>query len=170
EEFEQLKRMAPGRRLKVALPGPITFAGFLPPRHGQRVKRIKEISTVPATLVIYEAPGRVAEALADLSAVLGSRPAAIARELTKRFEEVRRGTLAELAAGAADEPPQGEVVLVIAPPVAVEIGDEAIDAALRVKLADSSLRDAADAVAAELGVARRRAYEIGLAIKRSRRD
>src|SRR5690606_28760063 len=69
------------------------FAGFLPPRQGQRRRALEELKTVPATLIFYEAPHRLREMLADLAAVLGPRPAAVARELTKRFEELRAGRL-----------------------------------------------------------------------------
>ena len=77
------------------------FAGFLPARSAARRTRAEELKAVPSTLVFFEAPSRVAESLADLAAVLGPRPAAIARELTKRFETITRGTLTELAAASA---------------------------------------------------------------------
>ena len=91
-------------------------AGFLPTRRAQRRRAIAELAPVPATLVVFEAPRRLPETLADLAAELGPRPAAVARELTKLFEEVRRGTLAELAAHYAEAgAPRGEVALVVGP-------------------------------------------------------
>lgn len=96
------------------------FAGFPTPKAQARRKAMAELAAIPATLVFYEAPRRLAASLADMAAALGAdREAAVCRELTKRFEEVRRGTLAELAAAHAEEaPPKGEVVVVVGPPTA----------------------------------------------------
>jgi len=145
------------------------FAGFLPVRHGERISRIEELKGVPATLVLFEAPGRVAATLADLHTVLGARPAALARELTKKFEEVRRGTLESLASELAVKPPQGEIVLLVGPPQTCAVTDQTILTALQDQLGDRSLRDAADNVARALGVARRRVYDLGLALRRGLR-
>jgi 16S rRNA (cytidine1402-2'-O)-methyltransferase len=136
------------------------FEGFLPPKAGERRRRIREIEAVPATLVFYEAPHRAAESLADLAEVLGDRPAVLARELTKKFETFRRGTLPSLAAALAAEPqPKGEIVLLVAPPQArTELTDADIDAALALALESHSPRDAAQIVAAELGLPKRRVY------------
>lgn len=93
------------------------FAGFLPARDGQRRTRLEAIRSVPGTLILYESPRRLADSLATLAAVLGARPAAIGRELTKTFEELRRGSLDELAAHYAQaETPKGEVVICVGPP------------------------------------------------------
>jgi len=137
------------------------FAGWLPPRHSARLAEIATLAPVPATLILYESPGRLAEALADLAQGLGAREAAVARELTKHFEEVRRGPLDQLAAHyAAAGPPKGEVVLVIAPPApgAREADAETVDRALRAALASQSIRDAAATVAAATGRPRRQVY------------
>jgi len=142
------------------------FAGFLPPRVGARRSRLAELKAVPATLVFFEAPSRLAESLADIAAVLGAREMAVARELTKLHEEVRRGTAAELAKWAAEAAPKGEMVILVGPPVAEEVTNDAIIARLEARLADMSLRDAAKSVAEELGVPRSRAYDLGLALKR----
>jgi 16S rRNA (cytidine1402-2'-O)-methyltransferase len=142
------------------------FAGFLPPRQGARRTRLAELKAVPATLVFFEAPSRLADSLADIAAVLGRREAAVARELTKLHEEVRLGTPAELAQWAAEAVPRGEMVILVGPPAAEEVTDAAIAARLEVLLADMSLRDAAKAVAEELGVPKSRAYDLGLALKR----
>src|SRR5215212_1507624 len=90
------------------------FEGFLPPKSAARRARLGEIALVPGTLMLFEAPHRLPDMLADAAAVLGERQAVVARELTKLFETVRRGTLAELAAQFAEEgPPKGEIVVLI---------------------------------------------------------
>ncbi|MCA3636280.1 MAG: 16S rRNA (cytidine(1402)-2'-O)-methyltransferase [Rhabdaerophilum sp.] len=136
------------------------FEGFLPAKAGERRRRIQEISGIPGTLVLFEAPHRVAETMADLASLLGKREAALARELTKKFETVRRGTLPDLAAALAVEgPPRGEIVLVIGPPEAEgPASEDRIDAALRAALERHSQRDAAEIVAGELGLKRREVY------------
>ncbi len=91
----------------------IFFSGFLPSRKGDRRKRLEEISSIPATLVLYESPHRLAKSLADCHDVLGDRRAVVARELTKLHEEFARGSLSELAARFATQPVKGEIVLVI---------------------------------------------------------
>jgi 16S rRNA (cytidine1402-2'-O)-methyltransferase len=142
------------------------FAGFLPVREGQRRTRIAELGALPSTVVLFEAPNRLAASLADIADVLGAeRPLAVARELTKRFEETHRGTAAEVAAWAASEPPRGEVVILLAPPVRHEATDAEIEAALAPLIAEAGVKDAAKFVAARLGVPRSRAYAIGLALK-----
>lgn len=142
------------------------FAGFLPPRQKARQGRLAELKAVPATLVFYEAPSRLADSLADIAAVLGAREAAVARELTKLHEEVRRGTPAELAQWATATPPRGEMVIVVGPPLVEAATDASIAAHLAPLLADMRLSEAARTVAQELGVARARVYELGLALKR----
>jgi 16S rRNA (cytidine1402-2'-O)-methyltransferase len=111
------------------------FAGFLPQKAGARRTTLAQLARVPATLVFFEAPRRAAETLRAMVEVLGpDRPAALCRELTKRFEEVRRGTLAELAEALEQEPaPKGEAVLVVGPPMAEDpLGDQAgVDDQLR---------------------------------------
>jgi 16S rRNA (cytidine1402-2'-O)-methyltransferase len=103
------------------------FGGFLPVKDGQRRSRLEELKAVPATLVFFESPRRLADTLAAMSDVFGPRPAAVARELTKTFEEMRTGSLAELAARyAALEAPKGEVVVCVGPPAektAADAGD-----------------------------------------------
>lgn len=135
------------------------FAGFLPPKSAGRRKVLAELATVPATLLFFESAGRLAEALADMAAALGDRPAAVARELTKLHEEVRRGRLAELAAHFAEAgPPKGEIVVVVGPPEAAAASAEDLDSALDRALSTMSLRDAVDAVAAATGSSRREVY------------
>lgn len=144
------------------------FGGFLPAKAGERRRAIAEAAQVPATLVFFEAPHRLAASLADLAELLGDRPAAVARELTKLFEEVRRAPLPELAAYyAAQSEVRGEIVLVIAPPgeVAAPPG-EALDAALRQAMAGASVKDAAAEIAARFGLKRRDVYARALELKR----
>lgn len=136
------------------------FEGFLPARTTERRRRLRDLAPVPASLVFFEAPHRTPETLADMADILGDRPAVLARELTKKFETVRRGRLPGLAAVlAAEGPPRGEVVLMVGPPEGGEdLGDSAIDAALQAALASHSQRDAVHLVAAELGLPRKRVY------------
>jgi len=149
-------------------PDTFLFAGFLPPKAAARRQRLEELATVPATLIFYESPRRVADALAAMVECLGDRPAAVARELTKMFEEVARGSLAELAAKfAQSDPPRGEVVLLVGPPPAHEDNDDDgthLDALLRDALATMSLRDAVDHVTAASGRKRRAVYQRALAL------
>ena len=142
------------------------FAGFLPPKSGARRTEIESLKQVPATLVFYESGPRLAESLADLAAVLGERDCAVARELTKLFEETRRGTLAELAAHYEEAgPPRGEIVLLVGPPRDVAATAADIDSALRVALAEMPTKAAASAVAEALGLAKRDVYQRALQLK-----
>lgn len=142
------------------------FLGFLPPKAGPRRSRLAAYATVPATLVLYEAPHRAAETLDDMAAVLGAdRPAVLARELTKKFEEVRRGSLAELAAGARSDPPRGEIVLVAGPPPAQSGGDDDLDALLRAALGTLGPGQAAAEVAKATGRPRKEVYQRALQLK-----
>ncbi len=135
------------------------FAGFLPSKSGQRRQKLGRFADLPATLVFYESPHRAAETLADMAAVLGAdRPGALARELTKRFEEVRRGTLAELAASARDQPPRGEVVLLAGPPIDKAAGGDDLDAMLLDALATMPMGRAAGEVARATGRSRKEVY------------
>ncbi|TKT82664.1 16S rRNA (cytidine(1402)-2'-O)-methyltransferase [Aquamicrobium sp. LC103] len=102
------------------------FAGFLPAKDGQRRSRLEELKAVPGTLVFYESPRRLAGSLSAMTESLGDRPAAVGRELTKTFEEMRRGSLAELAARYGEEPtPKGEIVVCVGPPLPAEAPDAA---------------------------------------------
>jgi 16S rRNA (cytidine1402-2'-O)-methyltransferase len=138
------------------------FLGFLPVKGPARRSALAEVAALRATLVAFESPRRLRATLADMAAVLGAeRPAAVARELTKRFEEVRRGTLGELAAAfAAAETPKGEIVVIIGPPLAAgpRIGAEALDGALADAMAGLTLKEAVGQVAERLGLPRRLVY------------
>jgi 16S rRNA (cytidine1402-2'-O)-methyltransferase len=148
--------------------GRFVFEGFLPRSGRARRDRLAELAAERRTIVVYEAPHRIGRTLADLAATLGDdRPVAVARELTKLWETIVRGTLASVELGE----PRGEYVLVIAgaPLASTPPDDDAIRDALRIELADgASTRDAAGAVARRLGVPKRLAYN--LAVTESRRS
>jgi 16S rRNA (cytidine1402-2'-O)-methyltransferase len=136
------------------------FEGFLPPRSAARRERINALANVSATLVFYEAPTRLAESLADLALELGPRPAAVARELTKLHEEVRRGALDVLAAEyAAAGATKGEIVIVVgAGEPRTAVSRDALDWELLEALRALSVKDAAAAIAARHGLPRREVY------------
>lgn len=137
------------------------FEGFLPPKTGARRQRIAALATIPGTLVFFESPRRVADTLVDLAAVLGPRDAALARELTKVFETVRRGTLPDLAAAvSAAAPPRGEIVLLVGPPTegASRIAGEELDLRIVKALENLSVKEAAAVVSAQTGQPRRHVY------------
>jgi 16S rRNA (cytidine1402-2'-O)-methyltransferase len=144
------------------------FAGFLPAKAGERRRVLEELSAVPASLIFFEAPQRLAESLADLSAVFGPRAAAVARELTKLHEEVRRGDLVSLAAAYAGEPPpRGEVTLVIAPPAETEPNLAKAEALLKKALEFMPVSAAADLISDALEAPRRAIYSRALVLKDS---
>ena len=147
------------------------FEGFLPPKQAARQKRIAELSTVPATLIVFESGPRLAAALADLVAGLGPRAAAICRELTKLHEEIRRAPLDELAR-SYDEGAEtrGEFVIVVAPPVEEAAADDAVDEMLRGALLRVSVKDAVGEVALATGRSRREVYQRALALTRDDGD
>lgn len=146
------------------------FEGFLPAKEEARRARINELKRIPATLVLFETGPRVAAALADLAAELGPRQAAICRELTKLYEEVRRGDLDTLAreAAQADEP-RGEIVIVVAPPDRQdELAAVDLDALLHQALDRLSVKEAVAEIAAVTGASRREVYQRALALAKER--
>lgn len=144
------------------------FAGFLPPKQGQRQTRLAALKAVPATLVLFETAPRLAKSLADMADVLGPREAVIARELTKLHETILRGTLDALASAIETESVKGEVAVVIGPPMPkdTEVDDARIVADLQAALETQSFRDAVRNVTEALGVKRARVYELGLSLTR----
>jgi len=143
-----------------------TFGGFAPNRSGQRQSFFREFVGSPGTLIFYESPRRLAASLADMLAVFGGRDAAVARELSKTFEEVRRGTLSDLSdhygeAGA----PKGEVVVLIGPANLAPPTEAELDTALKAALSEMSLKDAARTVSEALGLPRKQVYERALGLK-----
>jgi len=150
------------------------FLGFPPRKQGARRELVARMRREVATLILYEAPDRVAETLADLAASLGAdRRAAVARELTKLHEEVIRGSLGELAAELAASPRRGEHTLVVAG-ADEETADAAevdLEAAVRELLAEGlGPKDVAARLVARTGVARRRIYQLALSLARTRPD
>ncbi|MEN9932973.1 MAG: hypothetical protein RIS17_1546, partial [Pseudomonadota bacterium] len=142
------------------------FAGFLPAKAKARADTIAELASVPATLAFYESGPRLAATLAALLAGLGDRPAAVGRELTKRFEEMVTGTLSEFAARWADAPPRGEIVVLVGPPLPAPAASEGdIDSALVEALQTMRVKDAASTVATRLGLARSEVYARALQLK-----
>ena len=142
------------------------FAGFPPPKSGARRTFLEGLRGVRATLILFEGASRLGASLADMAAVLGPRPAAVARELTKLHETIARGDLASLAADPALAAPKGEVVIVIGPPPEEAASSPAdVDAALVEAAGRLSPADAAREVAAATGLPRRELYRRALALK-----
>ncbi len=141
------------------------FAGFLPPKQGARRKALAELASIPGTLVLYESPKRLAATLGDAAEVLGARPAAICRELTKRFEEVRQGTLPDLAEGCQQDAPRGEIVVLIdrAPEASNDPG--ALRDALATAMESMSLKSAVKHVSDSTGAPRKLVYDLALALR-----
>ena len=147
-------------------PDAFLFAGFLPPRQTARRRALARWAAVEATLVFYESTPRLAESLADMAEVLGNREAAVARELTKLHEGVRRGRLADLAAHyRVAGPPRGETVVVVGPPEHDEADQAEVDERLRTALAELGVREAAGKLAAETGMPRGKLYRRALAMR-----
>ncbi len=150
-------------------PQPFLFLGFPPPRRAARLRafgtlRAAERAGLNATLIWHEAPHRLAETLADMLEAFGPRACAVARELTKKFEEVRRGTLFEVSAHYAENAPRGEITVLVGPP---ELADaEDLDGQLRSALAANSVKDAAALVAGATGLPRKTVYARALEIGR----
>jgi 16S rRNA (cytidine1402-2'-O)-methyltransferase len=144
------------------------FEGFLPPKSAARRERLALLAPIPGTLVFFESPRRLTDMLGDAVAELGPRQAVVARELTKYFETVRRGTLPELLAQFEAEPtPKGEIVVLIGPPLAqtVLIADHAsLDERLADHLAHLSIKDAVDVTVQETGLKRREVYARAVAL------
>jgi 16S rRNA (cytidine1402-2'-O)-methyltransferase len=146
------------------------FEGFLPAKEAARRRRLSELARIDATLVLFESGNRMQAALSDLAEIMGSREAAICRELTKLHEEVTRATLAELAGQAGVVETRGEFVLVIGPPPAdaQTFTDDALDDLLREQLSDHSVKDAV-VLASELsGRPRREVYARALELAKEK--
>ncbi|EIE50237.1 16S rRNA (cytidine(1402)-2'-O)-methyltransferase [Salipiger aestuarii] len=145
------------------------FAGFLPNSGGPRRRALEDLRDMPATLVFYESPKRLGAMLADAADRLGhDRPATVCRELTKRFEEARNGSLAELAAHYDAHPPKGEIVVLVGKGNLEKISESDVDRSLAEALETMSVRDAADAVSGMLGVKRRPVYQRAMALAKAR--
>lgn len=138
------------------------FAGFLPNAGGPRKTALRDLSGVPGTLVFYESPKRLTEMLAAAQEVLGDREAAVCRELTKKFEEARRGTLSSLAAHYRETPAKGEVVVLVSKGDSSKISEIDLEHEVNKALETLSVRDAADFVSTTLGVKRRPVYQLAM--------
>lgn len=143
------------------------FVGFLPNTSTARRKALSALKEIRSTLVFYEAPKRLGAMLTDSSQVLGAdRSAAVCRELTKRFEEVRRGTLAHLADTYANAAPKGEIVVLIDRGHLEKISDSQVKDELLKVMSDHSLRDAVDLVANANGLPRRQVYKLAIGVSK----
>jgi 16S rRNA (cytidine1402-2'-O)-methyltransferase len=141
------------------------FAGFLPSKDKARAEMLAELGAVRATLVLFETAPRLAKALAAIDEVLPGRELAVARELTKIYEECRSGTAAELAAHYAAHPPKGEIVLLVGPPLEQVAGKADVDALLREALVSEKPSQAAGQVAKATGLDRKALYARALELK-----
>jgi 16S rRNA (cytidine1402-2'-O)-methyltransferase len=142
------------------------FVGFLSAAKAQRETEIAELRDMPFTLIFYESPKRVSEMLYSLSDIMGTeRLAVVCRELTKRFEQVTRGTLAELAADFSGKTPRGEIVVLVGRAGATEILPATVEAALREAMKTMRVKDAATLVAGAMGLSRRHVYQIALTME-----
>jgi 16S rRNA (cytidine1402-2'-O)-methyltransferase len=144
------------------------FVGFLPNSSGKRKTALREVADVPATLIFYESPKRLAAMLRDAAEVLGAdRKVVVCRELTKKFEERRAGSLAEMSEFYAEQPPRGEIVVVIDRGAGIVTDQDTLDRALTEALESMSVKDAASDVAQRFGVPRRAAYQRAMALGKS---
>jgi len=145
------------------------FAGFLPSARAARKARLESLSSVPGTLVFYESPKRVVASVTDMAEVLGvERQAAMCRELTKKFEEIRRATLGDLAQILEEAPVKGEIVIVVDRGRSVKIREVDVESDLSAALEQMSVKDAADMVSEMHGIKRRVAYQMALKLGRDR--
>ncbi len=143
------------------------FAGFLPNTRGARKSALEKLANVPGTLVFYESPKRLGAMLADTAEVLGAeRNAVMCRELTKRFEEVQRGSLRDLEARYAGKPPKGEVVVLVDRGRLETVSEIDLEVVLRHAMTEMSVRDAVDLVAQAHALPRRKVYQAALALEK----
>jgi 16S rRNA (cytidine1402-2'-O)-methyltransferase len=141
------------------------FAGFLPASASARKKALKDLAGVKATVVLYESPRRLGACLGDASAIMGAdRPAVVCREITKKFEETRRGTLSDLAEFYAENAPKGEIVLLIGKGDSETVHSFDLETEVRAALGEMSVRDVADVLSEKLGVKRRTVYQMAMRI------
>ena len=143
------------------------FAGFLPPKSGAKQKALKVLRDVRSTLIFFERGSRLLATLKDMGLEFGfSRKIAIARELTKLFEQVQRGTIEEILEQYSNrQVPKGEIVIMVGPPLEQKVETETIDQALKTAMREQSLRNAVADVSSKLGVTKRDCYQRALLIK-----
>ena len=141
------------------------FAGFPPSKQSSRRKFLSALEGIPATLIFFESPHRLAESLKDMASIFEERSGTVARELTKRFEEIKRGTLEELADFYAGQAPKGEMVVLVEGAGDGAAKDIDVEAQLRVAMKDNTLSDAARQVAQNNGLSRSAVYQCALALQ-----
>jgi 16S rRNA (cytidine1402-2'-O)-methyltransferase len=151
-------------------PQPFLFYGFLPPKSAARTEALTKLRAacadgVLATLIFYEAPHRLCDTLTDAAHIFPGADAAVARELTKIFEEIKRGTVEELLTYFTVHKPRGEITLLIAPKAQAPASDSDVTGMLRTALATHRMREAVDLVAASTGMARKQVYALALALR-----
>ncbi len=143
------------------------FVGFLPATRSQRQTEIAALRDAPFTMIFYESPKRVREMLGDLRDILGgSRDAVVCRELTKKFEEISRGTLDDLVDAFADRTVKGELVVLVGRAGATDVVDLDVETALKQAMETMRVKDAATAVAGALGLPKRQVYQIALDLQK----
>ena len=143
-----------------------SFAGFPPPKQAARRAMFEGLKAADGVLIFYETAPRLAASLDAMAAVFGDRRAGVARELTKMYESFREGTLSDLAEHYRTAPARGEIVILVSPPDAQPIGEEALDDFLKEALREMSVKDAAAAAAEAFGVKRGAAYARALKIRK----
>ena len=185
--FKLVREVCAAGHHMIALPGPSSvlaalsvaalptdrffFEGFLPPKQAARRARLSELARVDATLVLFESGSRIQDSLQDIALSMGSREAAICREMTKLHEDVRRAKVSELAATAGELETRGEFVLVIAPPPENSgLNDNALDDLLRAALKRDSVKDAVAHAMEVSGRPRREIYARALELSKDTRD
>ncbi len=142
------------------------FEGFLPVTKEKRRQKLKELSNLQSTLIFYESPKRLIKMFDDLVAIMGeNRRAVIARELTKKFEQIISGTLAELYAIIQKEQLKGELVVLLDRPISTGLADIDVKAELSVALSKMTLKDASNFVAAANGLSKRYVYNLALSMR-----
>lgn len=142
------------------------FAGFLPPKSAARKRALEDLTTLKATLVFFETGPRIKACLTDMAEILGERDVVLTRELTKRYEESRHGSFAELIQSVADDAPRGEIVLLIGPPEGNAEWDEArVTAALKTAISEHGVKRASAAIAEQSGWVKRDVYALALKLK-----
>ncbi len=146
-----------------------SFGGFLPPKTTARKAHLKDYAGVKGSLIFFETAPRLAASLKDIITVLGDRPMALTRELTKRYEEARYGTVSHVIETLSENPPRGEIVLCIGPSLMPDIWDVcAVEAALRPAIVNHGVKQAANMTAAASGWTRRDVYQLALRLKEDR--
>lgn len=142
------------------------FAGFMPPKSAARQSAMAAFASVKATLIFFETGQRITKMLGDALKVYGDREAVLTRELTKQYEEARRGTISELLESASQDKPRGEIVVLIGPPQESETWSEAdVMAALKKQISDLGLKRASTEIAELAGWPKRDVYQLALTLK-----